>query len=202
MGGSRGPASACGYAVRRMEGMARYFCLLNQDTDLPKSQFTQAAVYIDSVGTDVLMPLVTTGEVILSSCRTLGPWCRSIRRPGQLPRQFNCINSGMVLRVRPFDTCSFDERPSLDYMKHHFVKSEGNVGARIHRCGIVISIGTTRCIPTHRFELQSLSESVKKDLRAFYSAELVGRTWYRPLVFRRSIVLAPRYRPLDFLRVK
>ena len=199
LGGNKGLSRAYNAALELLDDRWSHVCFLDQDTQ-GVDTYLDAALPVDPRH-DVVLPVVTSGSLVLSPNRRIGPWYRALGQLGTSPRNLSWINSGMIVSRRILGHVRFDERLFLDYVDHKFALD-------------VLAAGASPCV---RWDLRleqdfsrdsdSLDQALgrfeiyRKDLSTFYGRGLGGRLWVAVLTIRRRAVATLRYRTTKFLKV-
>lgn len=199
MGGNRGISAAFNQGVEHLGDGVDYVLFLDQDTGGIDDYVRAIRARIGSWSGDILMPLVTSDALILSPCRRLGPWYRPMRRTGRRPRQYSCINSGMVVRRSIFDRIAFDEALFLDYVDHRFILDATAAGATLEPAlDLRLEQDYSRMSDTAA-QAHVRVGIFSRDVRRFYDGNAFGRVWAALLIGSRRLQAARRYRDRTFL---
>ncbi|WP_420363708.1 glycosyltransferase [Curtobacterium aetherium] len=198
MGGNRGLSVAYNRAVSQLPDSCTHVCFLDQDTEDAQGYLNELLVPGELM-TDVTLPLVTAGDVILSPCRRVGYWYRPIRRLGTPPANMSWINSGMVIRRNLLDRVQFSEELFLDYVDHQFAVDVQRFKPSISvRWENRLSQDFSRATD-NRHQAESRFSIFTRDIRRFYAGNALSRAWAFALISRRALKAAQRYRTTSFL---
>ena len=101
-----------------------YIIILDDDTELNDEYFSEVFSKVKNTQADILLPIVKSNNQIISpSLIQFG--CRVIQL-----QDLNCIdinkitaiNSGMVIKMKVFESTKYCEKIFLDYVDHYFMK--------------------------------------------------------------------------------
>lgn len=200
MGSNRGIAAAFNRGIEHFRDRVEYIAFFDQDTAGVDRYLSQISDRLHGTQVDVLMPLVTTDNLILSPCRRLGPLYRPLRSTGKLPKHFSCINSGMVVRSSLFETIRFDEELFLDFVDHKFVIDATAAGAHfVAAWDCRLEQDYSRATDTFE-QAASRFRIFAKDARVFHTAKPFGRICVTIILTWRRLSASARYRTLFFFR--
>lgn len=123
-------------------GGADYLCLFDDDTHLSPAYFS-ALEQAAQAGGQILVPLIYSGETLLSPCR-LDSRYRTVLFSGEEEAKaytgsdMTAINSGMALSLSLFRDYRYDENIFLDGVDHTFLRDMASKGHRLqimdYRC--------------------------------------------------------------------
>jgi rhamnosyltransferase len=198
LGANRGLSKAYNAALTQLDESTTHICFLDQDTE-GVGTYVQAILDQGDCGSDIVLPVVVSGSVILSPCRRTGPWYRPIRQRGAIPGPMSWINSGMVVSAQVFASTRFDERLFLDYVDHRFALDAQRAGASVDvRWELALEQDYSR-------DTDDVDSAYRRymifraDLRTFYGRSVAGRLWAIGLTLRRALVATKKYRTTRFL---
>lgn len=198
LGANRGLPKAYNAALTHLDESTTHICFLDQDTKAVGT-YLQAILDRGDCGSDIVLPVVVSGAVILSPCRRTGPWYRPVRWRGAIPGPMSWINSGMVVSAKVFASTRFDERLFLDYVDHRFALDAQRAGASVDvRWDLALEQDYSR-------ETDDVDAAYRRylifrdDLRTFYGPGVSGRLWAMGLTLRRALVATKKYRTRRFL---
>jgi GT2 family glycosyltransferase len=200
MGGNKGISAAFNQGIALASVDSTHVCFLDQDTAGVGAYIATCIPHLEADQADVYMPLVMSGDTILSPCRRVGLWYRPLRNTGRLPESFSFINSGLIINKKTLEHVRFDESLFLDFVDHQMALDLSRAGARFS------PLWQSRLEQDYSRETDSRLQALrrfaifKRDAQRFYGNNLGGRIWAILLVSWRAARATLRYRSMDFLR--
>lgn len=187
----------------KARGQDGYLCLLDDDTRLDETYFQRLTEAAARSGARVLVPLIYSGDALLSPCLL-----NENHRVGRFPDaqgaltyqgdQLSAINSGMAVRLDVFDDYRYDEEIFLDGADHHFMLD-------MRQKGIRAQVFDYRCRHDFSGDSRPSRDSAATRFRIYardYAYILRGRKMaFYGLVGKRALRLTLGYRSPVFLKI-
>lgn len=198
MGGNVGLSAAYNRAMDYIQGDV--VCIFDDDTTIEEPFFPNLKKSLDG-DWDIMMPLVYSGDSLMSPAR-----CRGLRpRPIDIDAASSCrfltgINSGMVIRKAVYDTLRYDERLFLDFVDHQFCKDAHEAGLRITVNKNMVLHQTYSLITDDCSSALNRFKVFARDVRMFYRHTWTQRLYCRIMLGYRALKQACRYKSFSFLR--
>ena len=191
--------NACIDALRGQQGV---MCLFDDDTALDGEYFESLRRGLARTDAGILVPMIYTGERLISPCiRLPDRRCRLFQNEqalrGYTGDALTAINSCMAIDLSVFSQYRYDENIFLDGIDHTFLEDQKALGRKIfildYRCTHGFS-GMEK--PPMRAALTRF-RILAKDFRYILRNEPGS---YRKLIGRRMLHLTLQYRSLSFFR--
>ena len=200
MEGNKGLSAAYRAGVERCRG--EVVCLFDDDTQVKEDYFTAVRnLDASSKSWDVALPLVMSGDSVLSPCLFNGYRARQFTEAGFVADcpELSGINSGMVIKRSLFDAVQHDTSLFLDLIDHQFISDVKRVGGKIvYLRGPVLK-------QSYSFTTDNVDNALnrllifERDARHFYKDTLPRRMYCGGMLVGRKIKLCLKYRTARFL---
>ena len=200
MGGNAGLSRAYNAGVQSCTGDV--LCLLDDDSLICDAYFEELESRWSNAGEwDVLLPLVTSGDEILSPSQFDGFRTHAFRSREAIavsPR-LTGINSGMAVKKKVFEKVSYDESLFLDLIDHQFLLD-------VRRAGFKVNFDNKmRIEQTFSFSTDDSNSALSRlglyshDARVFYSRTIPQRFYCELMLLGRRMKQCARYGDMRFL---
>lgn len=131
MNGNKGLSRAYNAAIEFLSGKEGFAVILDDDTQLPEDFFEKMeAAAVRNPDAKLLLPVVYSGENIISPAQKNGILIHSPHSIDELSPGFSAINSGMAVRLDYFGNYRYDENLFLDYIDHDFMEDFNKSGEK------------------------------------------------------------------------
>lgn len=203
MEGNKGLASAYRAGVERCHGDV--ICLFDDDTEVEEDYFISVrSLDTSSKAWDVALPLVMSGDAVLSPCLFNGYRAHQfadIYCVEDCP-ELSGINSGMAIKRSLFNDVQHDTSLFLDLIDHQFISDvKGACGRVVYLRGPVLN--QSYSLKTDKAD-SALSRLLifERDARYFYKEPFSRRLYCEVMLMGRKIKLCLKYRSPRFLKPK
>lgn len=177
-------------------------CLFDDDTEVEEGYFYAVASLLSSGRKwDIALPLVMSGDTVLSPCEFNGYKARmfSDRRGVREVPSISGINSGMAIKKALLNRVKHDSSLFLDLVDHKFIADAKRVGAS------VVYLNGPVLRQSYSLETDSVESALVRlsifehDARCFYSSSLIKRIYCEFMLIFRKVKLIGRYRTTRFV---
>lgn len=200
MAGNKGLAAAYQAGIERCHGSL--VCLFDDDTEVDQDYFTALEdLDASSPDWDVALPLVMSGDSVLSPCTFDGfrahsfPSIESVSDCSEL----SGINSGMIVKRSVFEAVSYDSGLFLDLVDHKFIDDAKKAGMKvIYFRGPLLE--QSYSLTTDNFDKALNRLAIfERDARHFYSGSAPRRLYCIGMLAVRKIKLCLKFQTIRFL---
>lgn len=199
MGGNAGISRAFNAALRMSSG--DIVCYFDDDTVVPDNYFDEAAAAVHSNPAALYLPLVYSGERLLSPLVVEGLCIHAVNEPSRLRgKELTGFNTGMFLSRELALEFEHDESLFLDFVDHAYCE-------QIRGAGIAIRIAQKIVLQQdYSRETNSISAALfrskitERDVRQFYCRTLAGRIYAAMYIAYLRMRNTLKYRTLEFIK--
>lgn len=199
MGGNKGLAAAYNRALNLVEGDC--VCIFDDDSEIDSQYFSILKEALNNDAWDIALPIVYSGNRIISPSKMTSFRCRPINSPYDRvsPKRISGINSGMAVRVSVYNICKYNRRLFLDFIDHDFCRR-----AIQNKCKVVF-MPSMKISQRYSFDCDDCENALsririfEKDAREYYKRGLLRRAYCMLMVIRRKILMAFRYKCAKFI---
>lgn len=200
MDGNKGLSAAYRAGIERCHG--EVVCLFDDDTEVGKDYFvTVKDLDVSSRTWDVALPLVLSGDAVLSPCCFNGYRAHPFSGSSRVTdcSELSGINSGMVIKRSLLDNVQHDPGLFLDLIDHKFISDVKKAGGKvIYLQGPVLRQSYSYATDNADSALTRLL-IFERDARHFYGDSLSQRLYCVGMLVGREIKMCLRYRTTRFL---
>lgn len=197
--GNMGYSKACNRAIS--ESSSPFVCIFDDDTIIPYDYFSKVLSWIKrgDLTSTVYVPIVLSGEELLSPLKTIGPMIYRASKVGDIdPSSCSAFNTGMVISRDVFSSVSYDENLFLEFVDHAFCRDAHKVGAHFVLMDDV-HLEQSYSVYTNDLNSALFRDSIgKKDVREYYSHGLMERIYGQFYLAYRFLRNSIRYRTFKF----
>lgn len=202
MGGNVGLARAYNSAIA--SGSGNVVCIFDDDTLPPETYLSRMEEAIEVGGTGCYLPLVRSGETLLSPLRRRGPAITRVENPLAIPEgELYAFNTGMAVTRDVYNRIVYDENLFIDYVDHSFMRSVHGLGIPVH------VVGGIELQQNYSRQTDDLASALRRDVtfrcdvRKFHSAGGILETLYCEMyLFYRLLRNTLHFRTTAFIRLR
>lgn len=203
MGGNTGLARAYNAGVRT--GFSDVICIFDDDTYVPADYFPAVARAIEQSGSGVYVPLIKSGDALLSPLKASGPAIHRVKDPSAIrANDIYAFNSGMAITRDVLSRVSWDETLFIDSVDHAFCQD-------LHRADIpIMLLDDVELEQDYSRETDNLASALhrdvtfRRDVRRFYSRRggVVSKVYCEAYLFYRLVRNTVHYHTTAFLTLR
>lgn len=170
MGGNQGLSRAYNRGIRI--GHGEVVCLFDDDTTLSLEYFSQVEMAIGSNGSGVYIPIIESGDRMLSPLGVLGPLIYKIDEVSKIDlNTTTAFNTGMAITRDVAEMIPHDEECFLDFVDHAFCRDAHSHGVKFNLLkGVKLQQDYSRYTDTRAAALHRQRIAIP-DIRHFYGQE-------------------------------
>lgn len=187
--------AAIEYLMQKGKDAERLIVLLDDDTHIGDEYFEKMEKAW-AMGYDIYLPIVKDQEGILSPSIMKAYRCRRCSSLEQINETNICgINSGMAIRHSVFKNYRYNEEMFLDYVDHYFIRDMKQFGKKIMIVPTVLQQNFSSTTDSYEQTIKRF-EIFKKDIKVFYSRNVMDRIIYLYIVLRRKTGILLKFKKI------
>lgn len=192
MNGNKGISVAYNYGIEQATG--KIICIFDDDTRPGKNYFSGVRQYMSEDSECVYVPVVVSGNRMLSPLKVFGPLVYRTSNVSMLQaNNISAFNTGMVYSRDIGKTIKYNESLFLEFVDHDFCRRIKQAGINIRVMEDIILEQDYSKDNDNKEQAQFRLNTARHDLPIYYTNSIVSKIYCKFYLLYRQIAFRIRY---------